>query len=288
MGTEVKRLTLAEILAKIPAETIKQFDPEYNREKTFRAVPFSRVLDLAFEAVDLPKQEYVLRAKDGYTVPMRGSLALEQGAYLAFEDTEVPGWEPVGERRENPGPFYLIWAKKEQTSLETHPRPYQLVSIEIAKFEDLFPKTVPTGIAEGAPARRGFETFREQCILCHAINREGGRVGPELNVPQSIVEYRPVDQVKAYIKNPLTFRYSQMPPHPTLSDEDLDDLVAYFTAMKGRKQDSDAAASPPPSASASAAPSSAPSSSAAVPKARPPVPGSDVSKTPSMGLGSRN
>jgi len=46
------------------------------------------------------------------------------------------------------------------------------------------------------------------------MNREGGRVGPELNVPQSIVEYRPEAQIKAYIRNPLQFRYGHMPPQP--------------------------------------------------------------------------
>lgn len=264
MGQEVKTLTLGEILKKVPSETIKQLDPYYGREKTFRAVPLGRVLDLAFDAVDLPKQEYVLRAKDGYTVPMRGSLATELGAYLAYEDTEVAGWEPIGQQKANPGPFYLVWSKLEQANLDTHPRPYQLATIEIARFDDLFPHTAPTGIAEGEPARRGFATFQAQCILCHAVNREGGRVGPELNVPQSIVEYRPVDQIKAYIKNPLTFRYSQMPPHPSLSEGDLDDLVAYFTAMKDRKHDADATKStdaPAPSSSApSGAPNGAPSS----------------------------
>jgi cytochrome c1 len=32
-----------------------------------------------------------------------------------------------------------------------------------------------------------------------------------------------------------------MPPHPHLSDADLDDLVAYFAAMRERKHDPDAA-----------------------------------------------
>ena len=38
------------------------------------------------------------------------------------------------------------------------------------------------------------------------------------NVPQSIVEYRPEAQIRAYIRNPLTFRYGAMPPHPHLDD----------------------------------------------------------------------
>jgi len=86
-------------------------------------------------------------------------------------------------------------------------------------------------------ARAGYDIFRGECIACHAINREGGTVGPELNVPQSIVEYRPAEQIKAYIRDPATFRYTSMPAHPHLSDQQLDALLAYFTAMKALKHD---------------------------------------------------
>ena len=65
-------------------------------------------------------------------------------------------------------------------------------------------------------------------------------MGPELNVPQSIVEYRPEAQIRAYIRNPQTFRYGNMPPHPALSERDLDEIVAYLGAMRGRKFDPDA------------------------------------------------
>lgn len=265
-GQDVRALDRA-ALAAIPSETIKQFDPYYAREKTFRAWPLAAVIEKGFaDEKGLPTREYVLKALDGYTVPLRGAKVFEAGAYLAFEDAEAPGWEPIGQQRANPGPFYLIWANKDQTDLETHPRPYQLASIDLARFEDVFPFTVPTGAEDGSPATRGFATFKEQCIHCHAINRQGGRVGPELNVPQSVVEYRSADQIKAYIKNPLTFRYSTMPPHPSLSDADLDDLVAYFTAMRDRKHDDEKApqaVSPSaPSASATPSASAAPSASA--------------------------
>ena len=105
-------------------------------------------------------------------------------------------------------------------------------------FERRHPHTVPTGEAEGSPARRGYALFRSQCITCHAINGEGGTVGPELNVPRSIVEYRPVEQIKAYVRDPLSFRYTAMPANPSLGDDDLDALVAYFRAMSTRKHDS--------------------------------------------------
>ncbi len=245
LGREVKTLDLDALIKTIPAETVRQYDPYYNREKTYRAFPLARVVEIAFpDEKGLPTQEFVLRALDGFTVPMRGSKVFEDGAYVAFEDLEKPGWEPIGQQRANPAPFYLVWAKKDQVDLETHPRPYQLASIEIADFESVFPWTVPKGAADGSPARKGFAIFREQCIHCHAINRQGGRVGPDLNVPKSVVEYRPVDQIKAYIRDPLSFRYSTMPPHPKMTDEDLDALVAYFTAMKELKHDDEKAPQP--------------------------------------------
>ena len=265
-GASVSTKKLSEIVKAIPAETIKQYDPYYAREKTFRAVPLVRVLELGFPKQEkLFEKQFVLRAKDGYTVPLDGAKLFEPGAYIAFEDAEVPAWEPIGQQRANPAPFYLIWANKAQTNLETHPRPYQLATIEIAKFEDVFPFTVPKGAGEDA--QKGFATFRQQCILCHAINRQGGRIGPELNVPQSIVEYRPVEQIKAYIKNPLTFRYSTMPPHPNMTDAELDQVIAYFTAMKGLKHDDEKAPQPTslPSAPASASPSAPPVRSAPPP-----------------------
>ena len=77
--------------------------------------------------------------------------------------------------------------------------------------------------------------------MCHSINGEGGKVGPELNVPMSIVEYRSAVQLKAFIRNPERFRYTTMPAHEHLSDKDLDALLAYFEAMRERKFDPRAA-----------------------------------------------
>jgi mono/diheme cytochrome c family protein len=185
----------------------------------------------------LEEHDYVLRARDGYTVPLAGARLLEPGAYIAIADVDVPGWEPIGPQQANPGPFYVVWRGESQQDLETHPRPWQLATIGIARFEATFPHVIPSGEPAGSPAMRGLGMFRAECIHCHAMNREGGHVGPDLNVPQSIVEYRPEAQIRAYIKDPRTFRYGNMPAHPNMTDTQLDDLVAYFRAMKDRKHD---------------------------------------------------
>ena len=62
-------------------------------------------------------------------------------------------------------------------------------------------------------------------------------MGPELNVPKNVLEYWSEAQVKAYVKNPSTFRYGNMPPQPQLNDVDLDHLIAYLRAMQKAKFD---------------------------------------------------
>ncbi len=236
-GKTVATLSRSDLTASIAPETVEGFDPYYGKNKRFRALRLSRVLERGFgSSAPFDKDEFVLRARDGYAVPMRGLLVTEEGAFVAIEDLDVPGWEPIGPQHANPGPFYLVWSKAEQTNLDAHPRPWELEKIEIAKFDAIYPHTSP-GEGASPEVRRGYESFRDRCIKCHAINREGGHVGPDLNVPQNVTEYRPEPQIRAYIKNPATFRYGNMPAHLDMKDDELDAIVAYLRAMKDRKHD---------------------------------------------------
>ncbi len=231
-GADRGSFTLAQLRARVPEETVTGFDPYYQRVKTWRALPLEPVLRLAFPTGELERLEFTLRASDGYTVPLSGERLLEGGAYLAFADASGP-WEPIGEKHANPGPWYLVW--KTQVDLTTHPRPWALASIAIEPFERVFPRVVPR--SADARVQRGFALFRQQCLKCHALNQQGGRVGPELNVPRNITEYRDEAFLRAWIRNPLAFRISVMPPSPHLGEEELSALLAYLAAMKDSKLD---------------------------------------------------
>jgi mono/diheme cytochrome c family protein len=225
-------------LLKEELEQIVGFDPYYQREKRFWALPLAPLLQRAFSGIPLSDAELVLRAEDGYTVPMEGSKLLDGTAYLALADADHPStWDRIGPQRADPGGFYLVWKGPDRADLVTYPRPWSLVRIERTRFEAVYPHVAPPPGEWTDAVKAGYSIFRGECIRCHAINREGGHVGPDLNVPQSIVEYRPVEQIKAYIKDPQTFRYGAMPAHPHLEDGDLDALVAYFRVMKTHKHD---------------------------------------------------
>jgi mono/diheme cytochrome c family protein len=241
-GRLVRELSLAELRKACHETRVEVDDPYYGRHKTFEACPLREVLAAGFgsELDDAAGANFFLRARDGYTKPASGARLLEPGGYLAFEDLSNPagkGWEPIDRRQVDPAPYYLVWTGPGQQDPHRYPWPYQLARIERAPFEREYPHTVPTGEASDSPAWEGFAVFRSECVACHAINGEGGKVGPELNLPRSIVEYRPAEQIKAYVRDPQSFRYTSMPAHPHLSDTQLDGLVAYFRAMSQRKHD---------------------------------------------------
>jgi mono/diheme cytochrome c family protein len=243
-GAEPRVVTAAALGKACAAETVEVDDPYYERTKRFRAWPLRCVLEQGLGALgpDFAEQDVLLRALDGYTRASDGAVLAEPGGYVAFADADRAasgqgGFDPIDYRQADPAPFYVIWKGAGEQDVVRYPWPYQLAEIAVVRVEDRFPHAVPTGAAAGSPAARGFAVFRRSCLQCHAINGDGGRVGPELNVPRSIVEYRPEAQLRAFIRDPGSFRYTQMPANPHLSDPDLDALLAYFHHMSQHRFD---------------------------------------------------
>lgn len=243
-GREVRSIGLAALRRECGERTVRIDDPYYGKVKTYRACPLAEVLRLGFgaRATELAAADVVFRAADGYAKPAPGARLAEDGGWLAFSDADLdrggaPAWAPIDRRQVDPGPFYLVWANPGQRDAHRYPWPYELVEIEIASLGERWPHTVPVGSPPGSPARAGYEIFKSECVACHSVNGEGGRIGPDLNVPRSIVEYRPEEQIRAYVRDPRQFRYGNMPSHEHLGERELDELVAYLRAMSRLKHD---------------------------------------------------
>jgi len=232
-GGFVKDYNLKELKDALKTYKIEFVDLQYGKEKRYEAFALQDVLQLGFgdKWKSTEYTDVAFAALDGYTSITAILKLHEPGGYVVYEDMDYKKWEPVSIREVNPGSYYLVWIGKEQTTANEYPWPWQLASIDLIKFDSQYPAVVPKGAAKDSSAYKGYEIFEGRCVRCHAMNRQGGTVGPDLNAPQSIVSYRSENMIKEFIKNPSKYRYTHMPDHPDLSNQDLDNLISYFNYM---------------------------------------------------------
>ncbi|MGH7885117.1 MAG: c-type cytochrome [Thermodesulfobacteriota bacterium] len=238
-GKKTVSFTLNELKSKLDSHKIDFFDPIYEKNKMFNAFKLGDVLNLAYKDkwINNSFTDISFKALDGYEAVAKIDILKNEGGYIAFEDIDFPDWEPVGRNKSNPAPFYIVWFKKDQTPQFGYPWPWQLKEINLITFRDQFPKVYPEGVSDDSAEFAGFTIFKERCIRCHSISQQGGKVGPDLNAPKNILEYRLQDMVKEFIKNPSDYRFTHMPDHRDLSGEDLDNLIKYLLYIGKNKKE---------------------------------------------------
>ena len=237
-GKAVKEIGLGELKTKLEAHRIELYDTEYKKPKRYEGFKVEDVLRLAYgDLLDSPDiTDIAFTALDGYESVSVLSKMKEKGGYIVFADLDSNNWEPIGRTGANPGPFYLVWTGKDQLPENEYPWPWQIASINIMRFSDQYPLVYPDGAEKDSAAYKGYEIYKGRCVRCHSMNRQGGKVGPDLNAPRSIVTYRSEYMIKEFIKHPSEYRYTQMPDHLDLSDQDLNDLIAYFRYMNSHRK----------------------------------------------------
>jgi len=217
-------------------------DVAYVRDMRFKAVPMAALL----QGVP-PETNLQIVALDGFAAeaavaPMLNADPARATAWLAVEDPAQP-WPGLPGNRPSAGPFYLIWNNPAASGIKPEQWPYQIARIrQLAPAAERFPAMRPA-VSEpaGSRVRHGFEVFQAQCMVCHTFNYQGdARMGPDLNVPFSPVEYMQREFLVRYIRNPRALRHwpdARMPPfsEQALPPEDLDALLAYLSHMAGRK-----------------------------------------------------
>lgn len=238
-GKTEREIPLSQLVAKDSGSAIDVTTDFLTGTYQYQALPLHQVLQEGFgntwQSKDYSHVAFI--ALDDYEAISSLELLQQDGGYIAYKDLNASeGWTPVGIRNADPGPFFLVWTKEHQTTQNAFPWPWQLAKINLLTFETQYPNIHPGGVDSASAVNKGFEIFRDRCLRCHAMNRQGGKIGPDLNAPQNITAYRSENMIKAFVKNPATFRYSKMPSHLDLDDQALDNLYRYFIHQRYRDQ----------------------------------------------------
>jgi len=214
-------------------------DPVYHSIKRYNAIPFPELLETYTSIKNLETSEYqiVFECEDGYKPMMPLQKFISVKSFLAVSDLDAPKgqlWLPIIKdgHEMKAAPFYLIYQEVSTKDVDFK-WPYNLIKIHLVPNSEnialLFPK-------DDAKAEIGFQLFSKNCVTCHSINKIGGNMGPELNYPKSVTEYWDKTQLKAFIKNPASFRNGVKMPTPTnLTTKEIDEIVNYLEYMTNHK-----------------------------------------------------
>lgn len=216
-----------------------QDDPVYHSVKRYQAVALSSLLAnyTTIKTIDPTAYQIVFECIDGYKPMMPLQKIMDSKAYVAVSDVDAPKgqlWSAIVKdgHQIKAAPFYLIYEGVAATASD-YKWPYNLVKIHLVNNSEnialLTPKNDPK-------AQAGFDLFTKNCVTCHAINKIGGSMGPELNYPKSVTEYWNKAQLKQFIQHPASFRNDvKMPMLTTITPKDIDQIVYYLEYMAKHK-----------------------------------------------------
>ena len=220
--------------------TVSQ-DPVYQAKKSYQGYPLIPILKSLTIPANYKAEELVIvfTAKDGYKVAMAYQDAYTEKALIAFRDKDAPGKEnwiafKFGSEMITPDPFYLVWPKRGLDKWR-YPWPFQLTSISLRPATEYFGAATPR--SGTTSVHQGFNLFSRYCIGCHSVNRVGGKVGPELNLPVSITEIYDDRKLSSYIRDAQSLRPgSKMPAfNKILETTEIDNIVKYLKQMQLEK-----------------------------------------------------
>jgi mono/diheme cytochrome c family protein len=231
-----------------PLETVKVFEFHENRERSYQAIDLKKVFDRVFGPDWRKEDDVVFRCSDGYEPVIPVGDLVRHAVYFAVDAADGAPFE-FAPKPPKPGPiryggFYLVWKNLgDEALLSEGDRnwPYQVVSVDLVRFADRYPKLAPP--ARSAKAiREGFALYRTHCVNCHTLNGEGGSAsGIELNRPVSVTRYWRREWLLRWIEHPAKVRESaKMPPYMTSTTHALpkveerrqiEKIVRYLEAM---------------------------------------------------------
>lgn len=224
-----------QILPKVQNVNIS-YDPFFKQAKKFIGFSLQNLLDsiIKVNQFDTTEAVVVFECVDGYRPTMPISLIFgDKKGFIATRDLDAPaGKNWIDSLDKKMKPFYLVW---QDVPKENHRYafPYGLYALRLvpagSEFKDVYPFDAPELVA-------GFQLFNQNCMKCHSVNKVGGVMGPEMNIPKNITEYWTDENIIAFAKNPQSFRYrSAMAPIAGVSDQEFKKILDYLKYIAKHK-----------------------------------------------------
>lgn len=243
-GHPVKMMETDELVLTSGLKTLTVNNPTDSITKSYQGVSLIPLLDAVFNSEWKDSDAIKFTALDGYQpiIPVRvilkhnGIIAIGENGRSDFSLLVRNNGETV-----DPGPFFLVWENIQDVTARKEPWlswPWQLTTIELTSFEREYPHSSPPP-ASHESVKKGFLAFRQHCIKCHAINGDGGDIGPELNYPVSVTDYWQPEWLIRFIADPQSVRAnSKMISFYRDVDnreELITDIIEYLKVMARRK-----------------------------------------------------
>ncbi len=237
-ATQTLQLSRAQLLALPEVKTIAlESDVAYGGRRSYRALPLQTFYP------DLSALNLQFTALDGFVATLPASVFNTSARpWLAIEDAAAP-WPALAAGKPSAGPVYLVWQDPEH-QVSSEQWPYQIAKISLTQtLEQRYPQLLPRASGpQQTQALRGMQVYTKNCAACHSLNGGGdAKLGPDLNLPHSPVEYFQEGMLRQLIRNPASVRNwpaSAMPGFnlQSLSAQELDDLLLYFRQMAQQKE----------------------------------------------------
>ena len=213
-------------------------DPVYHKTKKFNSLPLKAFLEefSSVETLNIAETKVIFECEDGYKPEMSLEKLLSANSFLAISDVDAPKgreWEQIFKdgHEMKAEPFYVIYEGVSPKD-GAYKWPYNLVKIHFAPLHENDAALIPKDMA----AMAGYELYKNRCQTCHAINKIGGKMGPELNYPKSVTEYWKKEDLIAFIQNPASYRNEIKMPKLDIKPAEATEIVQYLEYMSEHKQ----------------------------------------------------
>ncbi len=244
-GEIIKTLSVTELMQLKSGVTAFAVDnPTDSKIHTYQGMLLTVLLEQVFGSNWTQFNAVKFIAQDGYQaiIPSAtitahmGMVATGENGHIGFSVLRRKNGEMV-----DPAPFFLMWENIHDASAKKEAWlswSWQLASIELTSLAREYPHSVPPDTANDK-VKQGFVDFQQHCMKCHAINGDGGTVGPELNSPVNVTEYWQSVELAHFIADPQSVRPNSkmiaFDRDVTNRSELIESIIMYLKSMVDKK-----------------------------------------------------